>query len=275
MSLSIISLSACVAHSPASGQLQQLKEQTASLRQTLHRTRCPQDGVQSDSCGGQQSLAASADEQAGKQGFLQRSAWAASASWRTVRKLTRNCYCCAFVGTGVLPGLGPKAQGRHPRSKAPYIKDPAKMRYFVAPEGWLDASGQLASLHTSPVRPISILLGQDCTTFQTDTLSLRHWHSSNHTSSKHQARMLRYHKTGRFTTNSRRIWTLKAGASESTKASLALVRRMPTAIATASMETTTCSLGLLYEAGLRDSHASQSFPSGNPSLRYPITQSAV
>lgn len=143
------------------------------------------------------------------------------------------------------------------------------MRYFVAPEGWLDADGQLASLHTSPVRPISILLGQDCTTFQTDTNPSLYLYSSSHTSSKLQARMLRYHKTGQSTINSRRIWMLKAGASGSTKASLALARRMPTVIATALTETTTCSLRLRYEADLHHSHASQSFPSGNPSLRYP------
>lgn len=50
-----------------------------------------------------------------------------------------------------MPGLGPRAQGRHPRSKAPYLKVPEKMRYFVAPQGWLDEQGQLASLYQSPV----------------------------------------------------------------------------------------------------------------------------
>ena len=50
-----------------------------------------------------------------------------------------------------MPGLGPRAQGRHPKSKATYIKDPKKMRYFVAPDGWLDSEKNLTALYTSPV----------------------------------------------------------------------------------------------------------------------------
>ncbi|CEQ40405.1 SPOSA6832_02044, partial [Sporobolomyces salmonicolor] len=39
-------------------------------------------------------------------------------------------------GTGSMPGLGPKRQGRHSgRSKAPYILMNERMRTFVVPEG--------------------------------------------------------------------------------------------------------------------------------------------
>ncbi|GAA5980556.1 hypothetical protein JCM11641_006679 [Rhodosporidiobolus odoratus] len=41
-----------------------------------------------------------------------------------------------YKGTGSLPGLGPKRQGRHAgRSKAPYILMEERMRTFVVPEG--------------------------------------------------------------------------------------------------------------------------------------------
>ncbi|CAD6580976.1 MAG: hypothetical protein CYPHOPRED_001406 [Cyphobasidiales sp. Tagirdzhanova-0007] len=52
-----------------------------------------------------------------------------------------------------MPGLGPRAQGRHPRSKASYLNDPTKMRYFVAPDGWLDEEDNLTGLYTSPLKP--------------------------------------------------------------------------------------------------------------------------
>ncbi|GAA5997904.1 mitochondrial 54S ribosomal protein mL41 MRPL27 [Rhodotorula paludigena] len=39
-----------------------------------------------------------------------------------------------YKGTGSMPGLGPKRQGRHsPGSKAPYILMPERMRTFVVP----------------------------------------------------------------------------------------------------------------------------------------------
>ncbi|GAA5860080.1 hypothetical protein JCM1840_001871 [Sporobolomyces johnsonii] len=41
-----------------------------------------------------------------------------------------------YKGTGSMPGLGPKRQGRHGgRSKAPYILMNERMRTFVVPEG--------------------------------------------------------------------------------------------------------------------------------------------
>ncbi|GAA6027364.1 hypothetical protein JCM8097_007797 [Rhodosporidiobolus ruineniae] len=41
-----------------------------------------------------------------------------------------------YKGTGSLPGLGPKRQGRHGgRGKAPYILMDERMRTFVVPEG--------------------------------------------------------------------------------------------------------------------------------------------
>ena len=56
------------------------------------------------------------------------------------------------TGPGALPGFGQRAQGRVPiRSKAPYKKDIKKMRYFVAPEGWLDESGQMKAVFTTAV----------------------------------------------------------------------------------------------------------------------------
>ncbi|GAA6059293.1 hypothetical protein JCM10212_006686 [Sporobolomyces blumeae] len=41
-----------------------------------------------------------------------------------------------YKGTGSLPGLGPKRQGRHTaNSKAPYLLMPERMRTFVVPTG--------------------------------------------------------------------------------------------------------------------------------------------
>ncbi|GAA5970394.1 hypothetical protein JCM3765_005684 [Sporobolomyces pararoseus] len=49
-----------------------------------------------------------------------------------------------YKGTGSLPGLGPKRQGRHgTRSKAPYLLMPERMRSFVVP----------ASLETTDLKP--------------------------------------------------------------------------------------------------------------------------
>lgn len=57
-----------------------------------------------------------------------------------------------LTGPGKLPGFGQRAQGRVPiGSKAPYRKEISKMRYFVAPEGWLDEQGSLKAMFTSPV----------------------------------------------------------------------------------------------------------------------------
>lgn len=63
-------------------------------------------------------------------------------------------FLCWFklAGPGALPGFGQRSQGKVPiRSKAPYKKEIRKMRYFVAPEGWLDESGQMKAIFTSPV----------------------------------------------------------------------------------------------------------------------------
>ncbi|KAK9898862.1 hypothetical protein P389DRAFT_167472 [Cystobasidium minutum MCA 4210] len=59
-----------------------------------------------------------------------------------------------YKGPGKLPGFGQRAQGRVPiGSKAPYRKEISKMRYFVAPEGWLDEQGSLKAMFTSPIKP--------------------------------------------------------------------------------------------------------------------------
>ncbi|GAA5928316.1 mitochondrial 54S ribosomal protein mL41 MRPL27 [Sporobolomyces koalae] len=49
-----------------------------------------------------------------------------------------------YKGTGSMPGLGPKRQGRHGgRSKAPYLLMPERMRTFVVP----------ASLESTDLKP--------------------------------------------------------------------------------------------------------------------------
>ncbi|KAL7007889.1 hypothetical protein EMMF5_002536 [Cystobasidiomycetes sp. EMM_F5] len=73
--------------------------------------------------------------------------------WRDVSHLPGKTGERPKYGTGRMPGLGSKAQGRHSKGKGSYVKEVEKMRYFVAPKGWLDEEGQLAVLRTSPLKP--------------------------------------------------------------------------------------------------------------------------
>lgn len=103
----------------------------------------------------EQGLAAAHDLQARQQGLLQRCPSHPPSSASDLC-LTSASSVSAHIGTGPVPGLGPKSQGHFPFSKSKYVRDPAKARYFVAPEGWKAADGQIKGLYTSPVSPCSL-----------------------------------------------------------------------------------------------------------------------